>query len=322
MCKGGSSPVCVAETEGMWTWPEYGYCSSVAVCLACPKLRDCDEWAAPPHEGGSSTTIFITTTNTEVHGGGVHGGVHGVEHGGHHQIIADQQRAKLLDLLTLIRRGEKLSSRQLDRLQALSATATWLDWMQKDMIRDVLDHHHELQNLLDLARRGVFLSVSEVRRVQTLAAEVNLTFEENIFIQTLVVQISSSSHGGWQGGHGGHHQVHGQGLHGGQQMEEMQGLLNRAESGDWLERQEVRRMLNLASILDSSLDGWQLRIIRNLRSQINSSSASHFSFSQVQSSSFSNSHIGQVQSGSQSSHHSSQSTHHSSQSSHHSSQST
>merc|ERR1719369_680857 len=140
--------------------------------------------------------------------------------------------------------------------------------------------------------------------------------EENIFIQSLVEQISShGTHGGWQGGHGGHHQGHGQGLHVGQLMEELRSLLNRAKSGALLERQEVRRILNLASNLDSSLEGWQLVIIRNLRSQINSSSASHFSLSGSSSSSFSNSHIGQVQIGSQSSQHSSQSTHHSSQSS-------
>merc|ERR1719500_700226 len=99
------------------------------------------------------------------------------------------------------------------------------------LIRNVLDQHRgqgghgghqvhgghghqrvgsELQNLLDLAASGVSLTVDDVHRIQTLAAnELNLSFEQ---ISTHVTV------GGWQGGHGGHQQVHGQGGHGGHQQ--------------------------------------------------------------------------------------------------------
>jgi len=307
LCKGGSSSRCGAKTEGMWTWPEYGYCESVPVCLACPKLGDCDEWASPS-QGGSSTTVIIST-NTGGHGEG-HGGGHG---GGHHQV------SEMQELLALLERGEVLSRWQTTRLETLSATATGLSRWQMRLISNVLDQHRgqgghgghqvhgghgghqvhgghgghhsvgsELQHLLDLAARGVSLSVSDVRRIQTLAAnEMNLSFEQNRLIQSLVDQTSShGTHGGWQGGHGGHH---GQGLHGhGGGRQELEDLINLADRGSSLSRWQVTRMINLASnVHESSLASWQNRIIRTMRSQLrSSSSATHFSMDGSSGSSF------------------------------------
>jgi len=115
MCKGGSSSKCGSKTEGMWTWPEWEYCSSVSVCLACPKLGDCDEWA-PSSGGGSSTTVIIST-NTGVHGG-------------HHH-----QSSELHDLLSLLERGQVLTRWQQTRLRTLSGTATGLTRWQLQLIR-------------------------------------------------------------------------------------------------------------------------------------------------------------------------------------------
>jgi len=271
LCKGGSSSRCGAKTEGMWTWPEYGHCESVPVCLACPKLGDCDEWASSS-QGGSSTTVIISS-NTGVHGGG------------HHQV------SELQELLNLLERGETLSRWQTTRLETLYATATGLSRWQIRLIRNVLDQHRghhrvgaELQHLLDLAARGVSLSVSDVQRIQTLAAnEMNLSFEQNRLIQSLVDQISShGTHGGWQGGHGGQGGHHGQGLHGqGGVRQELEDLINRADRGSSLSRWEVTRMINLASnVHQSSLASWQNRIVQTLGSQLHSSSsATHFSMS-------------------------------------------
>jgi len=264
LCKGGSSSRCGAKTEGMWTWPEYGYCESVPVCLACPKLGDCDEWASSS-QGGSSITN------------------------------------ELQGLLDLLERGEVLHSWQSMRLKTLYATATGLSRLQIRLIRNVLDQHRglgghgghqvlgghghhrvgaELQHLLDLAARGVSLSVSDVQRIQILAAnEMNLSFEQNRLIQSLVDQISShGTHGGWQGGHGGHH---GQGLHGqGGGRQELEDLINLADRGSSLSRWEVTRMIKLANVHQSSLASWQNRIVQTLGSQLLlSSSATHFSMS-------------------------------------------
>jgi len=316
LCKGGPSSRCGAKTEGMWTWPEYGYCDSVPICLACPKLGDCDEWASSS-QGGSSTTVIISS-NTGGHGGG------------HHQV------SELQDLLDLLERGEALSRWQTTRLETLYATATGLSRWQIRLIRNVLDQHRgqgghgghqvhgghgghhrvgaELQHLLDLAARGVSLSVSDVQRIQTLAAnEMNLSFEQNRLIQSLVDQISShGTHGGWQGGHGGHH---GQGLHGhGGGRQELEDLINLADRGSSLSRWQVTRMIDLASnVRQSSLSSWQNRIIQTLRSQLHSSStATHFSMSGSSSSSFGSSGSSFVSSSSSSS--SSQSSHSSSSS--------
>jgi len=283
LCKRGSSSRCGAKTEGLWTWPEYGYCESVPVCLACPKLGDCDEWASSS-QGGSSTTVIIST-NTGGHGGG------------HHQV------AELQELLALLERGEVLNRWQTTRLETLSATATGLSRWQMRLISNVLDQHRgqgghgghqvhgghgghhsvgaELQHLLDLAARGVSLSMSDVRRIQTLAAnEMNLSFEQNRLIQSLVDQTSS------HGIHGGHH---GQGLHGhGGGRQELEDLINLADRGSSLSRWQVTRMINLASnVHESSLSRWQNRIIQTMRSQLHSSSsATHFSMSGSSGSSF------------------------------------
>jgi len=293
LCKGGPSSRCGAKTEGMWTWPEYGYCDSVPICLACPKLGDCDEWASSS-QGGSSTTVIIST-NTGGHGGG-HTGGHG---GGHHQV------SELQGLLDLLESREALSRWQITRLETLYATATGLSRWQIRLIENVLDQHRgqeghgghqlhgghgqdrvgaELQYLLDLAARGVSLSVSDVQRMQTLAAnERNLSFEQNRLIKSLVDQVSShGTHVGWQGGHGGGH--HRQGLHGhGDGRQELEGLINLADRGSSLSRKQVTRMINLASnVPQSSLSSWQNTIIKTLRSQLHSSSCSfetHFSMS-------------------------------------------
>merc|ERR1719500_1452437 len=195
------------------------------------------------------------------------------------------------------------------------------------LIRNVLDQHRgqgghgghqvhgghghqrvgsELQNLLDLAASGVSLTVDDVNRIQTLAAnELNLSFEQNSLIQSLVEQISTHvTVGGWQGGHGGHQQVHGQGLHGhGGGQQELQDLLNLADRGSSLSRWQVTRMINLASnIRESSLLRWQIEIIKTLRSQLHSSSsASHFSLSGSSGSSFGSSGSSFVSSSSSSS---------------------
>jgi len=257
LCKGGSSSRCGAKTEGMWTWPEYGYCESVPVCLACPKLGDCDEWASSS-QGGSSITN------------------------------------ELQGLLDLLERGEVLHSWQSMRLKTLYATATGLSRLQIRLIRIVLDQPRGLKEhgprnvgaeLRDLAARIDSLSVTDVQLIQILAKnEINLSFAQNRLIQILMDQIrtdqisSHGTHGGWQGGHGGHH---GQGLHGqGGGRQELEDLINLADRGSSLSRWQVTRMINLASNVRHSLASWQNRIIQTLRSQLrSSSSATHFSMS-------------------------------------------
>jgi len=313
LCKGGSSARCVAKTEGMWTWPEYGYCDAVPVCLACPKLGNCGAWASPSHGGGSSTTVIIST-NTGSGGQG------------------HNQMSELQELMALVERGEVLSRWQTTRLETLYSTATGLSRWQMNMIKNVLDQHHrgqgghgghqvhgghgghrvqgghghrrigaELQNLLDLVANGVTLMVDDVRRIQTLAAnEMNLSFEQRRLIESLE-QSSHGTHGGWQGGHGGGLHGHVQSGHGhGGGRQELEELMNLANRGSSLSRWQVRRMLDLASTVSaSSLSSWQNGIIQTLRSQLHSSSsATHFSMSGSSGSSFGSTGTGFLSSGS------------------------
>jgi len=46
-----------SKMEGMWTYPEYKYCESVPVCLACPALGRCGP------SGGSSSGLGSCTCN-------------------------------------------------------------------------------------------------------------------------------------------------------------------------------------------------------------------------------------------------------------------
>jgi len=36
------------EVQGVWTYPEYGYCEALPTKLACPALEKCDDGPPPP----------------------------------------------------------------------------------------------------------------------------------------------------------------------------------------------------------------------------------------------------------------------------------